>query len=122
MSDDTDLDIVRRAYAKQIMANFGVVDRRVEAAFASVKREHYLGRGPWQVIRWGRGYVLTPSRDPVYLIYKAETIVCVRILSGKAGSPPGIQRLPSPAGAVRNRQGRYCSGPVGRFLLLLTPP
>jgi hypothetical protein len=39
MSDDTDLDtdldIVRRAYAKQIMANFGVVDRRVEAAFAS---------------------------------------------------------------------------------------
>jgi protein-L-isoaspartate(D-aspartate) O-methyltransferase len=67
MSDDTDLDIVRRAYAKQIMANFGVVDRRVEAAFASVKREHYLGRGPWQVIRWGRGYVLTPSRDPVYL-------------------------------------------------------
>jgi protein-L-isoaspartate(D-aspartate) O-methyltransferase len=67
MSDDTDLDIVRRAYAKQIMANFGVVDRRVEAAFASVKREHYLGRGPWQVIRWGRGYVPTPSRDPVYL-------------------------------------------------------
>jgi hypothetical protein len=65
MSDDTDLDIVRRAYAKQIMANFGVVDRRVEAAFASVKREHYLGRGPWQVIRWGRGYVPTPSRDPV---------------------------------------------------------
>jgi protein-L-isoaspartate O-methyltransferase len=50
MSDDTDLDIVRRAYAKHIMANFGVVDRRVEAAFASVKREHYLGRGPWQVI------------------------------------------------------------------------
>ena len=64
MSDDTDLDIVRRAYAKQIMANFGVVDRPVEAAFASVKREHYLGRGPWQVIRWGRGYVPTPSRDP----------------------------------------------------------
>jgi protein-L-isoaspartate(D-aspartate) O-methyltransferase len=67
MSRDTDLDIVRRAYAKQIMATFGVVDRRVEAAFASVKREHYLGRGPWQVIRWGRGYVPTPNRDPVYL-------------------------------------------------------
>jgi protein-L-isoaspartate(D-aspartate) O-methyltransferase len=41
------LDIVRRAYAKQIMVAFGVVDRRVEAAFASVKREDYLGRGPW---------------------------------------------------------------------------
>lgn len=67
MSRDADLNIVRRAYAKQIMAVFGVVDRRVEAAFASVKREDYLGRGPWQVIRWGRGYVPTPTRNPVYL-------------------------------------------------------
>jgi len=64
---DIELEIVRRAYAKQIMATFGVVDRRVEAAFASVKREDYLGRGPWQVVRWGRGYVPTPSRNPVYL-------------------------------------------------------
>jgi protein-L-isoaspartate(D-aspartate) O-methyltransferase len=67
MKRDADLDIVRRAYAKQIMASFGVVDRRIEAAFASVRREDYLGRGPWQVIRWGQGYVPTPNRDPVYL-------------------------------------------------------
>jgi protein-L-isoaspartate(D-aspartate) O-methyltransferase len=67
MSRSTDLDIVRRAYAKQIMAVFGVVDRRVEAAFASVKREDFLGRGPWQIMRWGHRYVPTPSRDPVYL-------------------------------------------------------
>jgi hypothetical protein len=38
MNHDTDLDIARRAYAKQIMVSSGVVDRRVEAAFASVKR------------------------------------------------------------------------------------
>ena len=55
MSDNTDLEIIRRAYAKQIMAVLGVVDRRVETAFASVKREDYLGRGPWQMVRWGRG-------------------------------------------------------------------
>jgi protein-L-isoaspartate(D-aspartate) O-methyltransferase len=67
MSDDADLDIVRRAYAKQIMASFGVSDRRIEAAFASVKREDFLGRGPWQIVRWSRGYVPTPSRNPVYL-------------------------------------------------------
>ena len=67
MSRSTDLDIIRRAYAKQIMAVFGVVDRRVEAAFASVKREDFLGRGPWQIMRWERGYVPTPSRDPVFL-------------------------------------------------------
>jgi protein-L-isoaspartate(D-aspartate) O-methyltransferase len=67
MSRSTDLDIVRWAYAKQIMSVFGVVDRRVENAFASVKREDLLGRGPWQIVRWGRDYVPTPSRDPVYL-------------------------------------------------------
>ena len=45
----------------------GISDRRIEAAFTSVKREDFLGRGPWQVARWGRGYVATPSRNPVYL-------------------------------------------------------
>jgi protein-L-isoaspartate(D-aspartate) O-methyltransferase len=67
MKRDDELDIIRRAYAKQIMAVFGVTDRRVETAFARVKREDFLGLGPWQVVRWERGYVPTPSRDPVYL-------------------------------------------------------
>ena len=67
MDSDAELDIIRRAYAKQILAACGVSNRRIEAAFASVKREDFLGRGPWQVVRWGRGYVPTPSRNPVYL-------------------------------------------------------
>ena len=67
MDRDAELEIIRRAFAKQIMASFGVSDRRIEAAFASVKREDFLGRGPWQIVRWGRGYVPTPSRNPVYL-------------------------------------------------------
>src|SRR5213080_2205117 len=58
---------IRRAYAKQIMAAAGVEDRRVEAAFAAVRREQFLGPGPWPILRWGQGYVPTPSRDPVYL-------------------------------------------------------
>jgi protein-L-isoaspartate(D-aspartate) O-methyltransferase len=64
---DAEQDVIRRAYAKQIVAAAGVSNRRIEAAFASVKREDFLGRGPWQVVRWGRGYVPTPSRNPVYL-------------------------------------------------------
>ena len=67
MDGATELEIVRRAYAKHVMAASGISDRRVEAAFASVKREAFLGRGPWQIIRWGRGYVPSPSRNPVYL-------------------------------------------------------
>ena len=64
---DTALEIVRRAYAKQIMAGLGGSDRRIEAAFASVKREDFLGRGCRQILRWGRGYIPTPSRNTVYL-------------------------------------------------------
>lgn len=65
--DQGELDIVRRAYAKQIMAAEGVIDARVEAAFAKVRREDFLGPGPWPVLRWMSRYVTTPSGDPVYL-------------------------------------------------------
>jgi protein-L-isoaspartate(D-aspartate) O-methyltransferase len=67
MDRDAKEEVIRRAYAKQIMAACGISDRRIEMAFASVKREHFLGRGPWQVVRWARGYMPTPSRNPVYL-------------------------------------------------------
>jgi protein-L-isoaspartate(D-aspartate) O-methyltransferase len=65
-----ELDIVRRAYAMQVMAAAGTDDPRVEAAFAAVKREDFLGPGPWAILRRripNPGYVTTPSADPVYL-------------------------------------------------------
>jgi protein-L-isoaspartate(D-aspartate) O-methyltransferase len=65
--DKGELDIVRRAFAKQIMAAAGVRDKRIEVALAAVPREDFLGPGPWQIVRWARGYVPTPSDDPVYL-------------------------------------------------------
>src|SRR5438445_13474244 len=68
MDSDAELAIVRRAYAKQIMAAAMVDDERVEAAFAAVRREAYLGPGPWPILRTQPdGYVPTPSDDPVYL-------------------------------------------------------
>lgn len=67
MDRETRLETIRRAYATQTMAAAGVVDRRIEAAFASVKREDFLGPGPWQILRWDRGYEKAPSADPVYL-------------------------------------------------------
>jgi protein-L-isoaspartate(D-aspartate) O-methyltransferase len=68
MEKMTELEIVRRAYAKQILANAGVNEPRIEAAYAGVRREHFLGRGPWSIFRWWSGtYVKTPDDDPVYL-------------------------------------------------------
>jgi hypothetical protein len=67
MDREPELKIIRRAFAKQVMAAGSVRDPRVEAAFAAVAREDFLGPGPWQIVRWGGGYCTTPDPDPVYL-------------------------------------------------------
>lgn len=66
MNREQELAIVRRAYAKQIMASVGLDNSDVEAAFATVQRERYLGPGPWPVWR-STGYTPTPDDDPVHL-------------------------------------------------------
>jgi protein-L-isoaspartate(D-aspartate) O-methyltransferase len=68
-----ELEIVRRAYAKQITAAVRVADQRVEAAFAEVPREDFLGPGPWPIFRMRQTYVATPTADPVYL-YTDEVV------------------------------------------------
>jgi hypothetical protein len=54
--EKNELDIVRRAFAKQITAAAGVRDERVEPAFAAVTRKDLLGPGPWPIVRRLRGY------------------------------------------------------------------
>jgi protein-L-isoaspartate(D-aspartate) O-methyltransferase len=66
MEREQELAIVRRAYAKQLFASVGLNDPRLEAVFATVQRERYLGPGPWPILRYS-GYVATPDSDPVYL-------------------------------------------------------
>ena len=48
-----ELDIIRRAYAKQILAAAQIDDPSLELAFAQVRREDFLGPGPW-VIPYGQ--------------------------------------------------------------------
>jgi len=67
MDRESELAVIRRAYAKQILASVGVTDASVEAAFAEVRREDFLGPGPWPIFRHRAIYVPTPSDDPVYL-------------------------------------------------------
>lgn len=62
-----ELEIVRRAYAKQIMAAVGVSTLALEMAYASTPREDFLGPGPWQMLRRPGIYTPTPDDDPVYL-------------------------------------------------------
>jgi len=50
MDRETELGLVRRAYAKEIVATSGIPDARVETAFAEVRREDFLDPGPWSII------------------------------------------------------------------------
>ena len=69
MDRQGELRIIRAAYAKQILALAEIDDIRLAAAFAAIRREDFLGPGPWPILRRfdGGWYVPTPDADPVYL-------------------------------------------------------
>ena len=66
--NETELAIVRGAFARQTLAVAGVLgeaDPRLEQAFADVPRERYLGPPPWQITQPPGGYITLPVADPV---------------------------------------------------------
>ena len=112
--DKGELDIVRRAYAKQIMAAAGIEDARIVAAFAAVPREHFLGPGPWQVLRWFRGYVRTPSDDPVYL-YTDHVVAILPERNLNNGEPSLHCRLIASAAAQPGEHVVHVGAGVGYY-------
>ena len=83
-----ELAVIRRAYAKQILAEVQINDPYLEQAFAKVPREDFLGPGPWVIPRCSGGYLPTPSADPVYLyIDNVVQIIADRHLNN--GQPSG---------------------------------
>ena len=72
----TELAAVRRAHARQLGLMAGVIDPRVEAAFAAVEREKFLGDGPWSVMSILRGTsMMTPDDNPAHLY--ADNVVSI---------------------------------------------
>jgi protein-L-isoaspartate(D-aspartate) O-methyltransferase len=68
MNPELELAAIRREYARRACASAGVSDPRIEAALAAVRREEFLGPGPWQIAKWPQGtYELTPDANPVHL-------------------------------------------------------
>jgi protein-L-isoaspartate(D-aspartate) O-methyltransferase len=66
-SNRDELALIRRAYARQMLAVSGFPgDARLEDAFAMVRREDFLGPPPWRFSR-GFGYEPLGSDDPAVL-------------------------------------------------------
>jgi protein-L-isoaspartate(D-aspartate) O-methyltransferase len=115
---ETRLEIIRRAYAKQVLAAAGVADRRLENAFATVRREAFLGKGPWPILRWGRGYVPSPNADASYLY--ADILVGIlpdRNLNN--GQPSFLASLIAAAGAKRGEHVVHIGAGVGYYTAIL---
>lgn len=117
MDRDEELAIVRRAYAKQVMAEAGAADRRVEAAFATVPRERYLGHGPWPILRRGR-YVPTPSRNPVYL-YACVLVGIIPERGLNNGQPSFLASLIAAAAPRAGHHAVHIGAGVGYYTAIL---
>ena len=64
---EEELRIVRRAFARQIMAVAGVSENgRLEAAFSEIRRERFLGSDQWMIVDAGKWVAPLPENDPVY--------------------------------------------------------
>lgn len=116
--DPHELEVVRRAYAKQILAAAGIDDPRVEKAFTAVRREDFLGLGPWQIVRWGRGYVETPSADPVYL-YTDDLVGIVPEQDLNNGQPSLHAMLIASAAPQPGEHAVHVGAGVGYYTALL---
>jgi hypothetical protein len=89
MDRQGELSIVRAAYAKQILAAAQVDGARLSAAFSTIRREDFLGPGPWPILRWMDDYVLTPDNDPIYL-YTNDLVGILPERPSTMGNPRGM--------------------------------
>jgi protein-L-isoaspartate(D-aspartate) O-methyltransferase len=62
----TNIEVLRAFYARYVTAKGACTDPSIQAAFASVEREKYLGPGPWNVYTL-TGYISTETSDPAVL-------------------------------------------------------
>lgn len=62
----TSLEAQRRFYARFVSAEARISDPRIIDAFGAIRREQFVGKGPWS-IRVGDGYISTETDDPTVL-------------------------------------------------------
>ena len=80
------IESVRQFYARMVVPQSeSAGGERLIHAFATVPREGFVGRGPWQVIT-ASGYIQTPSDDPAFL-YQDVVVALVSARGVNNGQP-----------------------------------
>lgn len=75
MDREVELEIIRRAYAKQIVHAARASDPRLEEALATLRREDFLRPGPWRIERPLAGHQIASVDDPLYLYQDAAVAI-----------------------------------------------
>jgi protein-L-isoaspartate(D-aspartate) O-methyltransferase len=113
-----DLAILRRAYARQVLAAAGVTDPALERALAETARERFLGPGPWSIVRWGGRYRLTPTDDPVYL-YTDDLVAIDAARNLNNGQPSFLASLIHAAGVRPGDHAVHVGTGTGYYTAIL---
>ena len=85
MADD--LSLIRRNYARAMLASAGAASPALEAAYAAVPREAFVGPGPWATFS-PDGYRTTVDGDPAH-VYADVLIALVPEKKINNGQPSG---------------------------------
>jgi protein-L-isoaspartate(D-aspartate) O-methyltransferase len=120
--DALDLDALRRAYARRVYFTSGADDPRLESALAEVRREDFLGSGPWDApvlgVAGGSNYRQTPDDDPQWLYQDA----LIGLIPGKElnnGLPSFLTFLVSLGRAAEGEHAVHIGAGVGYYTAFL---
>jgi len=119
--NDQELAILRRAYARRVCFAARADDPRLEAALAEIRREDYLGPGPWDLLV-GAGpaarYRTTPDADPHWL-YQDALVSLVPEKELNNGMPSFLTFLISLGRAAEGEHAVHIGAGVGYYTALL---
>jgi protein-L-isoaspartate(D-aspartate) O-methyltransferase len=79
---------LRRFFASYVTAKARVGDPRIEEAFRTVRREDFIGPGPWSISIPGQAGLRTPDDDPAF-IYQ-DTLIAIDPLRGINNGEPAL--------------------------------
>ncbi len=115
--DQQGLAIVRRAYARQMLAVAGVRNDRLERVFATIRREDFLGAEPWRIVPWPPGPAL-PVNDPV-CIYQDVVLALVPERGVNNGSPSLHAKMLNDLAVEPNQHIAHIGAGVGYYTAML---